>query len=166
MFSQTTFSVLLALFLAGQVFSSPLPMPFRHVLTADLPQLETIPIYVKRDAAELLLQKVYNVRASVIPAEIAVKAPDGVIVPYKRSVVPLSGRAIPAEIAVKAPDGIIVPYKRSVVPLSGRAIPAEIAVKAPDGIIVPYKRSVAPLSGRAIPAEIAVKAPDSIIVPY
>ena len=78
-------------------------------------------------------------------------------------------RQIPAEIAVKSPDGNIVPYKRSVTdgaPLSKRQIPAEIAVKSPDGNIVPYKRSINVFHKRDIPVEIAVKAPNGVIVPY
>jgi hypothetical protein len=171
MFSRTAISVVLALFLAGQVFSSPLPMPLRHILAARQPgplPLETIPIYIKRAAAEAPPKK------RVLPAEVAVKAPDGIIVPYKRSAageaLPIR-REIPAEVATKAPDGIIVPYKREV--------PVEVAVKAPDGVIVPYKRSASPddlplarrynrFSGgrRQIPAEVPTKSPNGVIVPY
>lgn len=61
-------------------------------------------------------------------------------------------RQIPAEIAVKAPDGVVTPYSKREEEelvryakreerLEKRQIPTENPVKAPQGVVVPYRRS-------------------------
>lgn len=105
MFFRTATAIVLALFLAVQVLSLPLPMPLRLMLAARQPNPLTTPIHVERAAAELPLQK------RQIPAEIAVKAPDGIIVPYKRSVTdeaPPSRREMPRLLMTSYKRGIPV----------------------------------------------------------
>jgi hypothetical protein len=191
MIKQTALLALLTLFLTGQAMTLALPIRL-SMGTVDVARrspepLRTIPVYVKRQ----------------IPAEQAVKAPNGVIVPFTRRQIPeeesapdseingrqipeelatrtasgridtFTRRQIPAEQAVKAPNGVIVPFtRRQEVPSpSRRQIPAEEAVKAPNGVIVPFnRRQIAeeqdPYVRRQIPAEQAVKAPNGVIVPF
>jgi len=169
MFSRTTIVSALVLLLAGQAIASPIPISFSADAATEA--LKTIPVYVKRQIpAEVAVKspngQVVPYTKRQIPAEVAVKAPNGQVVPYSK-------RQIPAEVAVKSPNGQVVPYTKrqipaeiavkapngQVVPYSKRQIPAELAVKSPNGQVVPYTK-------RQIPAEVAVKAPNGQVVPY
>ncbi|KAF9453872.1 hypothetical protein P691DRAFT_812487 [Macrolepiota fuliginosa MF-IS2] len=154
--SSFVISALFCLF-AGQAMSIPLamPMPMARAIEQREPiAIEPINAYVRRQN---------------IPVEDPVKAPNGVIEPYKRDLA--TRQNIPVEDPVKAPNGdpvkapngVIEPYRRD---LNARQnIPVEDPVKAPNGVIEPYrKRELA--TRQNIPVEDAVKAPNGIIERY
>jgi len=134
MFARATFLISLALLLVGQTQAVPLSGKSSNIIARSA---EPISIIERQ-----------------IPADVAVKAPDGKIIPYsKREEEELLRRVIPEEVPVKAINGDIVPYKREEEGPAKRdnAIPAEIAVKSTNGVIEPYsKREEEELARRGI----------------
>ncbi|THH11202.1 hypothetical protein EW145_g820 [Phellinidium pouzarii] len=123
----------LAAFLFAQALAVPVSEPLPSVLEARSPApFEPIVAYARRATT------------NTIPAEVATKAPNGVIELYgndKREEKRATTNTIPAEVATKAPNGVIELYgngKREEKRASTNTIPAEVATKAPNGVIELY----------------------------
>ncbi|KIL70892.1 hypothetical protein M378DRAFT_175229 [Amanita muscaria Koide BX008] len=110
MFARAAFLVYITLLLVGQAYTAPFIGKSSDVIARSTEPLGSASILERQ-----------------IPAEIAVKAPDGVVTPYsKRDEEELIKREM-------------VRYKREE-RLEKRQIPTENPVKAPQGIVVPYRR--------------------------
>ncbi|KAF9535415.1 hypothetical protein CPB83DRAFT_830439 [Crepidotus variabilis] len=164
MFGRIALVSFFTLFLTGQVFAAPVPMPLKVMMRsmeleqrapeAQLPPLDTISLYKRQEVPDIEVLSIRQVPASDVLGREVIEE--------------LSARAdVPVEVAVTALDGIVTPYRREDVDeIIARQISPEVATTALDGIVKEYRRDndeellARQQSQNQIPPEVATKTDD------